>query len=52
MLSSWLMTMVCPSRQIGLNYLFIHVSAACDKRKSDCLRNDGVYLKSDKSGSE
>ena len=46
------MTMVCPSRRIGPNYLFIHVSAACDKRKSDCLRNDGVYLKSDKSGSE
>ena len=46
------MTMVCPSRRIRPNYLFIHVSTACDKRKSDCLRNDGVYLKSDRSGSE
>ena len=46
------MTMVCPSRQIRPNYLFIHVSAECDKRKSDCLRTDGVYLKSDRNGNE
>ena len=52
MLSSWLMTMVCPSHQIRPDCLFIHVSAVCDKRKSDCLRNGGVYLKGDKSGNE
>ena len=46
------MTMVCPSHRIRPDYLFIHVSATCDERKSDCLRNNGVYLKSDKSGNE
>ena len=46
------MTMVCLSHRIRPDYLFIHVSAACDKRKSDCLRINGVYLKSDKSGNE
>ena len=46
------MTMVYPSCRIGPNYLFIHVSTACDRRKSDCLRNGGVYLRSDKGGTE
>ena len=46
------MTMVCPSNRIRPNYLFIHVSTACDEKKSGCLRIDGIYIKGDMSGNE
>ena len=43
------MTMMCPLNWIRLNYLFIHVSTACDEKKSGSLRINGVYSRSDMS---
>ena len=40
------MTMMCPLNQIRPNYLFIHVSTACDEKKNGSVRISGVYLRS------
>ena len=46
------MTMMCPLNQIKPNYLFIHVSTTCDKKKSGSVRISGVYLRSDMGRNE